>query len=166
MEIHETTTDSRVKVYEVGYLLIPTIPEEHLAAEVQNIKAIIEKNEGVFITEDFPKLRPLAYTMRKSATGQNLKFTNAYFGWIKFEVNPSMIPTVQVGLEKNLNLLRFMLIGTVRENTLYTQRVVYRPAGEGALATDKIEEGQEAEAPKEKMSEEEIDKTIENLVVE
>ncbi len=165
MEIHETTADSRLKVYEVGYLLLPTIAEEHLAAEVQNIKAIIEKNDGVFITEDFPKLRPLAYTMRKTATGSNLKFSSAYFGWIKFEVNPSMIPTIQAGLEKNGNILRFMLIGTVRENTLYTQRVVYRPAGEGAVVSEKGEEAL-AEAPKEKMSEEEIDKTIENLVVE
>jgi ribosomal protein S6 len=32
-----------MKIYEVGYLLLPTIPEEHMAAEVQNIKAVIEK---------------------------------------------------------------------------------------------------------------------------
>ena len=28
----------------LGYLLIPSIPEEHLATEVQNLKAVIEKN--------------------------------------------------------------------------------------------------------------------------
>lgn len=161
MEINETTTDSRLKIYEIGYLLVPTIAEEQLAAEVHNIKAIIEKNDGTFITEDFPKLRPLAYMMRKTTTGQHSKFTNAYFGWIKFEINPSIIPEVQATLEKNDSILRFMVIGTVRENTLYTQRVAYSPAGEAAPLVEKTEE-----VAKEKMSEEEIDKTIENLVVE
>ena len=161
METTETNMDKRINVYEVGYLLLPTIPEEHLATEVQNIKSIIEKHEGSFITEDFPKLRPLAYTMKKSATGQNLRFTNAYFGWIKFEVSSGSIPAIQAALEKNENVLRSMVIGTVKENTLYTQRVAYRPAEEGETPAVVIDE-----APKEKMSEEEIDKTIENLVVE
>ncbi|MCC2631058.1 MAG: Ribosomal protein [Candidatus Paceibacter sp.] len=150
--------DKRVKVYEVGYLLLPTIPEEHLATEVQNIKSVIEKHEGAFITEDFPKLRPLAYEMRKSSAGQSHKFDKAYFGWIKFEVNGSSVPALTKELEKNQNILRFMVINTIRENTMYTQKTIFRPT-EGAVV-------EETGEPKEKMSEEEIDKTIENLVVE
>jgi ribosomal protein S6 len=159
METTETNMDKRAKVYEVGYLLLPTIPEEHLATEVQNIKSLIEKNDGVFITEDFPKLRQLAYIMKKAATGQNLKFDKAYFGWIKFEIDPAVVPTITKDLEKNGNILRSMVISTVRENTMYTQKSVFRSPTD-AVATDKPEE------EKEKMSEEEIDKTIENLVVE
>lgn len=152
-------TDSRVKVYEVGYLLLPTIPEEHLGGEVDSIKSLIEKHEGAFITEDFPKLRPLAYTMKKANAGQNMKFDKAYFGWVKFEMNPGAIPVITRELEKNPNILRSMVINTVRENTMYTQKAIFRPTTE-AQGENKDEE------PKEKMSEEEIDKTIENLVVE
>lgn len=161
MEKTETNMDKRQKVYEVGYLLLPTIPEEHLATEVQNIKAVIEKQEGSFITEDFPKLRPLAYTMRKAVSGGYQKYDKAYFGWVKFEIDPSVVPAINKELEKNANLLRFMTINTVRENTMFTQKAMFRSTGE-ASATD----ADKPEEEKEKMSEEEMDKTIDNLVVE
>lgn len=151
---------SRAKVYELGYLILPTTPEEHLASEVQNIKSVIERHEGVFVTEDFPKLRPLAYTMRKTSAGQNQKFDRAYFGWIKFEISPNAVPVMHKELEQNANILRFMIISTVRENTLYTQKTTFRQI--------QAPESPKAEKPEEapKMTEEEMDKTIENLVVE
>lgn len=157
MEKSDSNQDKRIKIYEVGYLLVPTISEEHLAAEVQNIKSLIEKYEGVFITEDFPKLRQLAYTMRKAVSGQTLKFDKAHFGWIKFELNPNAASALQHELEKNVNILRVMVIQTVRENTLYTQKTIFRPQ-------PVVQETPAGEAPK--MTEEEIDKTIEKLVVE
>lgn len=148
--------DKRAKVYEVGFLLLPTIPEEHLTTEVENIKSVIAQHEGQFITEDFPKLRPLAYAMTKHTTGSNQKFDTAYFGWVKFEAAPGVIPMVKETLDKNANILRFMIISTVRENTMFTQKAIFRPS-EDAVAE---KEGGE------KMSEEEMEKTIENLVVE
>ena len=160
MEMTETTGDKRQKIYEIGYLLLPTIAEEHVAAEVEAIKSIIEKREGAFIAEDFPKLRQLAYTMTKPVTGKNLKFDKAYFGWVKFETSTSAISAIKTELEKISNILRFLVITTVRENTMSKERVVFRPASvENPDAPKKPEEA-------EKMSEEEIEKTIENLVVE
>ena len=162
MEKTEINQDKRLKVYEIGYLLLPTVAEEHLASEVQTIKSIIEKYEGAFITEDFPKLRQLSYTMRKASTGQILKFDKAYFGWIKFEIASSAIQVIQKELEKNANILRVMIINTVRENTLYTQRTVFRPSPAGVIPAGETSKPEDAP----KMTEEEIDKTIQNLVVE
>jgi len=159
METQQTSTGERTKVYEIGYLLIPTIAEEQLAGEVQNIKSLIEKQEGVFITEDFPKLRPLAYQMKKTTGGTSAKYNQAYFGWVKFEINANAVPLLIKDIEKNNSILRYMIINTVRENTMYTQKAAYKPTEAGA-------EGDKPEEAKEKMSEEEIDKTIENLVVE
>lgn len=148
--------EGRSKVYEVGYLVLPTVPEEHVSQEVQKVKTLIESASGSLITEDFPKLRTLAYSMKKHIGGRNLGFDKAYFGWVKFECPAVEIPTLKAGLEKMENLLRFILIETVRENTLYTPRMSFRP--------------QVAEAGKEKVgekiSEEQIEKEIENLVVE
>lgn len=151
--------DKRQKVYEVGYLILPSVPEEHVAAEVQNVKNLVEKHGGAFVTEDFPKLRQLAYSMKKLINGRHLKFDKAYFGWVKFETNPVEVPALKAGLEKLENLLRFLLIETVRENTLHTPRPVFRPqpAAEGDAPKDQ---------PQEKISEEQIEKEIENLVVE
>jgi ribosomal protein S6 len=160
MEMNETVNDKRLKVYEIGYLFLPTIPEEQLPAEAAKVKAVVESHEGVVITEDFPKLRQLAYTMRKVAGAQNFKFDKAYFGWVKFETVQGAVPVIQKELEKNPNILRHMLVATVRENTMFTQKPMFRPAtvagvGEALKGEEKV-----------KMSEEEIDKTIENLVVQ
>ena len=153
------TNEGKVKVYELGYLLVPTIAEENVAGEAQTIKNSIESKGATFITEDSPKLRPLAYEMTKSLGSQRAKYDKGYFGWIKFEMEPKSAPELKVVLDKNAMILRSMLIETVRENTLIGQKMVYRPApGVGA---DKAKIGEEP-----KVSEEELDKTIENLVVE
>jgi ribosomal protein S6 len=59
--------EKKSKVYELGYLLAPSIAEEQVAGEVQNIKSVLDKFEAITITEDFPKLRPLAYMMAKTS---------------------------------------------------------------------------------------------------
>ncbi len=155
----DTEQDNKMKIYEIGYLLVPIIAEENVAAEVENIKSLLAKHEGAQITEDFPKLRPLAYNMVKAIGPERSKYDKAYFGWIKFEMMAGNVPLLKTDLDKNDHILRFMLIATVRENTMMTQKLVFRPAGEGEVAK---EEGVEPA----KVSEEELDKTIENLVVE
>ncbi len=139
------------KIYELGYLLVPSIAEENVAKEVETIKSILAKYEAEVITEDFPKLRPLAYAMVKATGSERHKFDKAYFGWVKFEVEGDTAPQIKNELDKNTSVLRFMIVKTVRENTMVSQKVVFKP-----------EEGEEQP----KVSEEELDKTIENLVVE
>lgn len=148
--------EGRSKVYEIGYLVLPTVPEEHVGQEVQKVKALIESAGGSLITEDFPKLRQLAYTMKKHIGGRNLGFDKGYFGWVKFEAPTVEAPAIKAGIEKMENLLRFLIIETIRENTLYTPRMSFRPQSP-EVGKDK---------PAEKISEEQIEKEIENLVVE
>ena len=69
------------KVYEVGYLLLPNIEEVKISGKVSEIKDIVEKNKGSFISEGAPEIKNLTYTMVKSVSGKNQKYTNAYFGW-------------------------------------------------------------------------------------
>jgi ribosomal protein S6 len=75
--------------------------------------------------------------MKKATQGQNHKFDKAYFGWVKFEINPQY-SAINKELEKNTNILRFMTIATVRENTLYTQKTIFRPTSE--TSSEKPEE--------------------------
>ena len=159
----DTSADGqRINVYELGYLLAPTIAEEQLPGEVQNIKSVLDKFEVVTITEDFPKLRPLAYTMVKATTGQRNKFDKAYFGWIKFEASSNAIPLIKTELDKNGHIVRSLVIGTVRESTLATQRVPFRPGAEG----DKAKKPDELAADQPKATQEELDKSIDSLIVE
>jgi hypothetical protein len=99
--------------------------------------------------------------MLKNEAGKNEKFNFAYFGWVKYELPKEATAEVKEKLEKNKEILRFLVIKTVRENTLYGHKI---PRKEG----DKVEAPVVGVIPEEVaiISEEEIDKTIEELVVE
>ena len=150
-----------MQVYELGFHIVPTIAEEKVANVFGDIKSLLEKNGAVFISEEYPKMRPLAYTMFKNEAGKNEKFNFAYFGWVKYELSKEVAAEVKEVLEKNKEVLRFLVLKTVRENTLYGHKLSKK-------------EGEKADVPvvgaiPEEIiiaSEEEIDKTIEELVVE
>jgi ribosomal protein S6 len=159
MEKSELTQETGLKVYEVGYLLVPTIAEEQVAGEVQGIKSIIEKQGGSFISEDFPALRQLTYTMARSANGaQKQKFDKAYFGWIKFEAPSEAANTIKNNIDRNPSVLRLILVNTVRENTISSPKIAVKAPLDG----EKVAKPEGESAP---INEDELNKSIENLVV-
>lgn len=155
-KVSETNEDSK-KVYEIGYHLIPTIAEENVPAETDKIKAFIAKEGASVIAEDTAKLRPLAYSIRKAFGGSYKSFDKAYFGWVKFEIDGE-ISKIEKFLKDSENILRYILIKTVAENTMYSPK----------LSTFSQRDGKKIlkDAPKEEKpaSIEEIDKSIEELV--
>lgn len=146
-----------MKVYEIGYLLLPSVPEEKLLEEVTAIKGNIEKSGGVFLSEGFPQYRQLAYTMRKLIGGGYENFDSAYFGWIKFEAKPESVSEVKTALESSANILRHILIASEKDSGGPVKVSSLRKEEE-EIATKK-DEG----TPEEK-KEEAIDKSIDELV--
>lgn len=146
------------RVYEVGFHLVPSIPVEDVPREFGNIKALIEKNGGVFISEDMPKLRPLAYSMFKVVGTKKEKCNEAYFGWVKFEANSDAIKTIKTEVESLDSVLRALVIQTVRENTLIQPKFVSKRGDE-----EKKVESTEG-APE--VSPEAMDASIDKLVIE
>jgi len=144
------------KVYEIGYLLVPSLSHEEAAAEAAKLRDLVARHEGTVVTDDEPKLRDLAYSMAKVTGHKKEIFGNAYFGWVKFNLAAAALSVMRKELEKNDKLVRFLLIETVRENTIASRRPV---TGNGGTSRRRDPKG-------EGMSEEEIDKTIEALVAE
>lgn len=147
--------NEKVQVYEVGYHLVPTIAEENLAKEVSAIKAVLEKQNAKVISEEHPRSMALAYTIEKYFGTVKKKFHTAYFGWIKFEMSPSSAVAMKKELDGNDSILRYLLIKTVRENTMFSQKLAEK---ESKAKKDKPVE------PKTTMSVEDMDKTIDALV--
>jgi len=144
-------------VYEIGFLLVPTIAEETVPAEFQDIKSMLERHGSAFISEDFPKIRQLAYQMTTSTESKKTKFDQGYFGWVKFEAPSENILKIKTELDHNPHVIRSLLISTVRENTMAPQKMAFHLNPEEA----------KKKAPSAKpISQEELDKTIENLVVQ
>ncbi len=155
-------TEEDFKVYELGYHLVPTVPEELLLGEVQKIKDAIVVGQGTFVSEDSPKLKALAYPIIKHVAGANVRCDRTYFGWVKFIMRPEALGVLKDTLDRNEKILRYLLIKTVKESTLYSGRH-FGPRSEGVPI----------QAPKKIQKEEisattmaEIDKTIEELVIE
>jgi len=162
MDTTTATTKEGMQVYELGFHIVPLISEENLAPEVETIKAMLEKHGATFISEDSPKMRPLAYPMHKKIEAVNHNFKSAYFGWVKFETSPSELIAIKSALDLNKNVLRFLLIKTVRENTLMAGRVI----GVRGARVVRPEIGKETTTPIAPASVEEMDKSIDSLVIQ
>lgn len=142
-----------LRVYEAGFLLVPSIPEEKVGEETAKLRDLIVKEGGSIITEEAPKLRELAFPMDKTISHKKETFTSAYFGWVKFEIGADAVAFFKKALDENPSVIRFLLISTVREHTIASKRPL-SSRGDGRRRTDV------------KMSDEEIEKTIEQLVAE
>jgi ribosomal protein S6 len=152
------------QVYELGYHIVSTVAEENLPKEAEALKAIVLQDGGSLVSEGEPKLINLAYSMTKSVADIKKKFNTAYFGWLKFETKSELMPLIKKAVDANPNVLRYLLIKTVRENTLYTPKLNTRAlAKEEAPA--KVKKSVKTDEKK-ATSVEDIDKSIDELVIE
>jgi ribosomal protein S6 len=150
-------TDGRV--YELGYLLVPTISEEEAPAAFGNLKDLVTTLGGASISEEMPKMIPLAYVMNKVIQNVRHKFDRGYFGWIKFTMDSDKVLELKKKLDLDPTLIRFILLKTVKENTLASKRFI-RPDAHKKPKAQK--EGEvETAAP---INKEEIDKEIDAMV--
>ncbi len=154
----ESSKDS-TKIYEVGFHIAPFVSEENVAHEVSLIKNALDSIKAEVISEDFPRLRALSYPITKVIKGDKKVCHEAYFGWVKFEVSKDSIDGLKKEIEKIDNIIRFLLIETVRENTLYGAKFV---SDKEAKREKKESEKTEVKEP---INEVELDKTIDSLVV-
>lgn len=148
----------RQSVYEVGYIMVPTIAEEGLGGEVTAFKDMFTEHGATFISDEYPKMMELAYEMSRSIANKKQKFSYGYFGWVKFECTTAQAKVIKDLLDKNEKLVRYLMIKTVRESTMSTKRAYGKTEGVKRRSTPKTEET----GP---INEETIDKEIDALVV-
>lgn len=108
-------------IYELGYHLLPTVGDDNVANEVLAIKEVLSEIKAEVVSDEYPVLITLEYDMVKRIDTKNIKFNQAYFGWVKFETTPDMIDVLKKKLELKKSLLRHLIITTVRENTLVSK---------------------------------------------
>jgi ribosomal protein S6 len=105
------------RVYEIGYHVLPTVSEEARRNVVLAMEKIIMDAGGLKISSADPEVKDLAYSMEKIIDNKRADYTRAYFGWIKFDVTPEKVAEIKTALEGMNELLRFVLLGTLREDT-------------------------------------------------
>jgi ribosomal protein S6 len=141
---------SDMNVYEIGYHLVPTLPEEGLSAEADKIKALVTSEGGEIISEGSPEPLVLAYPISKTVKAIKTNYAKAYFGWVKATLAPESVLKVKTALDASEVVIRYLIVSTIKEST---------------LVADKEKRAPRSEASADKEGQEEIDKTIDELVI-
>lgn len=162
---HDEHTEPRV--YELGYHLVPTLAEEQIPAASGAVRGMIEQISKDVIAEELPVFIDLAYQVVKTIDHKNKRFDEAYFGWIKFEASPLGIAKLEEALKKDENVLRYLVVKTLREDTFiakkFTGAKVKEQEGE-PVDTEAVETEAAGGSTEPDATEEALDKAIEELV--
>ncbi len=159
MENETKMEDSNSKVYELGYLLVPTIAQEDVPVSYGNLKELVLSLGAEIISDEIPKMIPLAYSMSKVISNVRNKFNSAYFGWTKFTMDAQKVLELKKKLDLDPNFIRFLILKTVKENTIAAKRFVRGEMHRRPMARKSLEH--EVAIP---INKEEIDKEIDALV--
>lgn len=161
----EARTDTS-KIYELGYIFLPSIAPDKIQTEVAVISHEFTKRGGEMISSENPVLIDLAYPMLKVIHAHREKCLQGYFGWMKFEIETESLIEVKRALDLKESVLRYLLIKTVRENTLLNGKMNFGRVDERTKQlynTDDTEKiNLKVRAP---INEEELDKSIDDLVI-
>ena len=122
MEVEKGGGDT--KVYELGFLLVPTNKEEDVPALCGSLKDLVTKLGGAVVADEMARMIPLAYSMTKVVSNVRSKFNSAYFGWVKFTMEGAQVLELKKKLDLDPNIIRFLITKTVKENTIAAKRFV------------------------------------------
>lgn len=150
-------------IYEVGFHLVPTIAEDGVGGAVEKVRKLIG-DDAEFISEGYPVKTNLAYQVERATQGKREKYTEAWFGWIKFAQTRNKIPALEAALNDSRDVLRSLIIETVRED-------IAPPKARAVFSSDRLEGEtikkpagpEEVAAP---VSEAELEKSIDALTQE
>ncbi len=166
MSKKETKTTENAKLYELGFHINPTLAEEKANAVFSQIKDVVTNNKGEVVKEGALKNIKFAYTIIKKIEGVNERFTNGYFGWVKFNAESDVIAKIKKAVDNDASIIRYIIVKTVDDFEHSTEKLAAEMAEtESEEAADdvaetevKSEEKTAAEAPKD-----EVDAAIEKI---
>ncbi len=159
-EVKDNTEERRV--YELSYLLVPTIATEDVAASYSSLKDMVTTFGGEFIADEMPKMIPLAYSMVKVVSNIRNKFNTGYFGWVKFTMDAAEVTKLKEKLDLDPSIIRLLITKTVKENTIALKKFPRADMAHRKPSFTKKTEDPEATP----INKEEIDKEIDALIVQ
>lgn len=151
--------------YELAFHVLPTIAEGEVETVFQNLKDAITKHDGNIISEEAPARFDLAYEIIKYLEGRNRKFSSAYFGWVRFEIDPAKVGEISEMVEADKQFLRHLVIKLTKveaENPFFFHEALGEVKQietvdvDEALAADKTEKAEAAEDEDDNDSEAEV----------
>lgn len=157
-EVAQPERDDERTAYEFAFHVLPTVAEGEVSSVFGELKSLITNHSGEIFDEEAPQRFDLAYDIVKHIEGKNRKFSSAYFGWVRFRLEPGELATLTEEIEADKRLLRYLTVKLTRQEE--EQPFYFHEAMAAAQVTDVEEqevvqsEGESAEtaeasAPKE-----------------
>jgi len=142
------------QLYEIGLLIKPELSEEQAAAELGNVRSIIEKHNGMLESTTDPKIRKLSYPIRK--------IEQAYFAALQFSIAPPAIGSIEQEVKTHDTIVRYLVLSWARATA---QPIVRRgrvlPVKSAASAAPPADT---PEKQAEKVDEKELDKKLDEIL--
>ncbi|MBI1999540.1 MAG: 30S ribosomal protein S6 [Parcubacteria group bacterium] len=166
---NDDAPEAEPRLYELGYHIVPTVGEEGIGAEVTLVKDELEKLGGLVVSDEMPRVVRLAFPIAfvpafKRGAETRVQYASAYFGWIKFKMPPANIAAFRAALAANEKVLRFLITHATLTKPIMAPRTMAFLSR--TSASQRGDEPRERRATLPSLKEEDIDKTIEGLVVE
>jgi ribosomal protein S6 len=139
------------------------VDEGGLEQIVSSIRSKIEQAGGSFIAEGAPAQIKLAYPMEAREGDKRVEHDRAYFGWVKFEAPTTIAKTLESELQADAKILRSIVFQTVREETRAKMKA---PTLREVKRTDTIKATPRAAEEAAPVSEEDLDKALQDITTE
>lgn len=115
--------DIEKRIYEFSYLLVPTVAEEAVPAKLEALKKLFTDKGAEIVSDEAPEYIGLAYTMIHKVNNKNERINSAYFGWFKINIDPEMLDEIKAIIDRDIDVLRYMVVKTVAENTMAPKKL-------------------------------------------
>ena len=113
----KTDTNENTDIYEVGFLLAPTITEDQTTAIVNDMHEQITDAGGDIVASQSPEMRDLSYEIEVKDEGEKRQYTRGQFGWVQFKLKPEQVDDVEKIFITSDDVIRHLLV-TVDEDAV------------------------------------------------
>ena len=144
--------------YELAFHLLPTVADGEVSGVIAALKAIITTHNGEILEEENPQRFTLAYEIRKAVEGRSLRFTNSWYGWIRFSLMRSDLESVTTEIVHRGEVLRHLLVRLTREEAAHPHRVF---VGKQESAT--VVDSEDASGEVADISDDDLNKSLEGI---
>ncbi len=131
-------SEKNTRLYELGFVLVPTTAEPEVPAKVEALKQAIIALEGAVTNEGNPEFIDLAYTMEQTVGSKKNKYSQGYFGWVKFDLAPEALADLKKVLDGNADLVRYILVKTSAQNTVVFKKPKVEPKRDAAILDEDL----------------------------
>jgi ribosomal protein S6 len=112
MPVTDTSGSSETEFvsYELAYHVLPTVAEGEVAAVTAELKAFVTNHGGEVFDEESAERFELAYEIEKYLEGRHRRFSSAYFGWVRFRLEPAALAAVMEEVDAHKSILRTLVV--------------------------------------------------------